>query len=396
MPVIAVSDPNLNYLAPAPNQTIVLAPDVLINSFSTNEQGGTVFVNYGKVQAGVEFDNLSSGEFINRAGGAVFDGARLDGDMNVRNAGVILANTNTGAGIVLDVQYSGDIVVNSGHIFGPLAGIRQNSETGTTISINNSGEIRSDGSGIELNTEGVVTTLIVNTGTIIGRSHAIHAHGDGRLDVTNAGALLGNVTATSVNLSDKLINNGSVTGNVSLGTGVDLYQGTGSVSGFVNGEGGSDTLIGGASADRLNGGSEVDLLTGNGGSDTLVGAAGTDTLAGGLGIDVMAGGANADFFVFNTAANTASNRDVLNDFVAADDTLRFENAVFTKLGNAGVLNAQFLRLGSAPLDADDHLIYNKATGVLTYDVNGNAAGGAQQVAAITTKPTLALGDFVVI
>jgi Ca2+-binding RTX toxin-like protein len=234
------------------------------------------------------------------------------------------------------------------------------------------------------------------SGTISGRLNSILAQGGDRLNITNTGTLAGNVTATSVNQADKLINNGTVTGNVSLGTGVDLYQGTGSVSGFVNGEGGNDALTGGAFADRLNGGSENDLLTGNGGNDVLIGAAGNDTLAGGLGKDVMAGGANADSFLFNTAPNTSTNRDVLNDFVAADDTLKFENAVFTKLGNAGVLNAQFLRLGAAPLDANDYLIYNKATGVLTYDVNGNAAGGAQQVAVLTTKPTLTLSDFVVI
>ena len=95
-------------------------------------------------------------------------------------------------------------------------------------------------------------------------------------------------------------------------------------------------------------------------------------------------------------AHTATNRDVISDFSHADDTLQFDNAVFTKLGGAGLLNAQFLRQGAATLDANDYLIYNQATGVLTYDVNGNGAGGAQQVAVLTTKPVLALGDFVVI
>ena len=42
------------------------------------------------------------------------------------------------------------------------------------------------------------------------------------------------------------------------------------------------------------------------------------------------------------------------------------------------------------------IIYNSATGELTYNSNGNAAGGAFKFATLTTKPTITNADFVVI
>jgi hypothetical protein len=39
---------------------------------------------------------------------------------------------------------------------------------------------------------------------------------------------------------------------------------------------------------------------------------------------------------------------------------------------------------------------NKATGAPFYDANGNGAGGAIQIATLTSKPTLTASDFVVI
>ena len=87
----------------------------------------------------------------------------------------------------------------------------------------------------------------------------------------------------------------------------------------------------------------------------------------------------------------------ITDFNHVADTFRLENAVFTKLG-AGVhpLNPAFFRVGAAALDANDFIVYNQATGILSYDVNGNAAGGAAAFALLTTRPVLAANDFAVI
>ena len=140
-------------------------------------------------------------------------------------------------------------------------------------------------------------------------------------------------------------------------------------------------------------------LAGGNGNDTLKGGLGADTLIGAAGNDMLVGGAGNDFLVFNTAPNTASNRDIIADFhnLAGDnDTIRMENAVFAKLGAAGALNPQFFKVAPAATDANDYIVYNRTTGALIYDVNGNAAGGAVQFATIANHAVLTASDFVVI
>jgi serralysin len=154
------------------------------------------------------------------------------------------------------------------------------------------------------------------------------------------------------------------------------------------------TLTGTAASGTGN--ASANVLTGNAVANTLSGGALNDTLIGGAGIDTLTGGANSDFFVFN-APLSAANRDYVTDFSAPLDTFRLENAVMTKLGAAGALTANKFFAGAAAHDADDRIVYNKATGALIYDSNGNAAGGAIQIATLTTlKPVLTAADFVVI
>jgi serralysin len=150
----------------------------------------------------------------------------------------------------------------------------------------------------------------------------------------------------------------------------------------------ANTIVGNGAANILNGGLGNDILSGGIGNDTLFGGAGNDTLA---------GGANADFFVFNTALSAITNRDIVTDFSHVDDTFRLENSgVFTKLTALGTLNPAFFRAGAAALDANDFIVYNQATGVLSYDFNGNVAGGAIAFAVLANHAVLAYNDFVVI
>jgi Ca2+-binding RTX toxin-like protein len=148
-------------------------------------------------------------------------------------------------------------------------------------------------------------------------------------------------------------------------------------------------------ANTIAGNGAANILTGNAGVDRLIGGSGNDTLSGGAGNDTLTGGLNNDFFLFNTAL--AGNRDTITDYNAAQDTFRLENAIFTKLG-AGVhpLSPLFFRAGAAAADANDYIVYNKASGALFYDVNGSGAGGAIQFATLTNKPTLTAGEFAVV
>jgi Ca2+-binding RTX toxin-like protein len=136
--------------------------------------------------------------------------------------------------------------------------------------------------------------------------------------------------------------------------------------------------------------------TGNAGNNVIAGNAGANVINGLGGLDNLTGGAGTDTFVFSTAPG-ATNMDTVMDFIPVDDTLRLENAVFTRLTATGVLGAGNLRIGAAAADANDFIVYNNLTGALIYDSNGNGAGGAVQFAWLANKPGgLTAGDFVVI
>jgi serralysin len=140
------------------------------------------------------------------------------------------------------------------------------------------------------------------------------------------------------------------------------------------------------------------VILGGSGNNVLKGAAGTDTLTGGVGIDTLTGGTQSDYFVFNAPLSSA-HRDVIADFSNVsgnNDTFRLENAVMTKVGVAGALKATAFFAGAAAHDADDRIVYNKTSGALFYDSNGNGAGGAIQLATLINKLTLTAADFLVI
>lgn len=153
--------------------------------------------------------------------------------------------------------------------------------------------------------------------------------------------------------------------------------------------------IGNAAANVIVGNIAANTLDGGIGADSLNGGAGNDLLKGGLGNDRLAGGAGRDAFFFHTALNASANRDTITDFVHGQDRLFLENAVFTRL-HAGALNAASFRVGVKALDGNDYVVYNKATGILSYDVDGSGARGAIPFAVLINKPTLTASDFLVI
>jgi Ca2+-binding RTX toxin-like protein len=137
-------------------------------------------------------------------------------------------------------------------------------------------------------------------------------------------------------------------------------------------------------------------LTGNETINTVIGNAGSNVLNGGLGNDTLTGGSGSDIFVFNTALNASTNRDTITDYNVAADTIRLENAIFTKVTGTGTLSSPQFFQGTAAHDADDRIVYNAATGALIYDSNGNASGGAIQFATLAKGLALTNADFVII
>ena len=172
-----------------------------------------------------------------------------------------------------------------------------------------------------------------------------------------------------------------------LGDNLERLTLTGSATSKGTGNTLANVLTGNAAANTLNGGS---------GNDTLGGGAGNDLLYGGAGNDALNGGAGLDRFIFHTAPSATLNVDRITDFVAADDRIDLDDAVFAAVGPVGALSAAAFRAGTAAADSSDRVIYNEASGQLLYDADGSGAGAAVLFATVTAHSALTVPDLFVI
>ncbi|WP_201860421.1 right-handed parallel beta-helix repeat-containing protein [Microvirga soli] len=189
------------------------------------------------------------------------------------------------------------------------------------------------------------------------------------------------------------------------GSGNDRAYG-GSGNDKVYGNAGHDRVYGGSGHDTVDGGSGNDWVYGDSGNDRVYGGTGDDVVNGGAGNDRLYGGAGNDAFMFNTRLGTAStdrkvNFDTVVDFNVKYDSFLLDNSVFKKLGsgtlsNPTELDKEFFVVGSKAKERDDHLIYNKKTGVLSYDADGSGSKEAVEFAQLSKNLKLTHKDFFVI
>jgi Ca2+-binding RTX toxin-like protein len=140
---------------------------------------------------------------------------------------------------------------------------------------------------------------------------------------------------------------------------------------------------------------EEDKVDGKAGNDTINTGGGNDTLIGGLGKDVLTGGAGLDKFVFNAALNSAINVDTIKDFAHDLDLIQLDDAIFKKIGAKLDAGELYAKAGAVKgHDANDRIIYDKATGKLYFDDDGSGSRAAIWFATLSTKPqALDHGDF---
>jgi Ca2+-binding RTX toxin-like protein len=208
---------------------------------------------------------------------------------------------------------------------------------------------------------------------------------------------------------DDWLDGGTGTDNMSGGVGNDNYivdntmdiiientaEGTDKVSSSVTYRLAANVeqlTLTGTAAINGTGNSLANNISGNTASNQLNGGAGNDILDGKTGINTLTGGAGKDIFKFTTGGHI----DKITDFSVIDDTIQLENGVFTSLTITGVLTIGQFRIGSQALDANDLVIYNKATGALLYDADGNSAGAAVQIATIGVGLNMTNADITVI
>ena len=117
------------------------------------------------------------------------------------------------------------------------------------------------------------------------------------------------------------------------------------------------------------------LLVGNDGNNAIVGTAFADRFQSRLGNDTVTGGSGADIFLFDTAPNGVSNRDVITDFQPGMDRIQLKTSLFLGAGAAGTTLAAGVFVAApgaiSGLDANDRIIFNTTTGLLSYDGDGN-------------------------
>ena len=183
--------------------------------------------------------------------------------------------------------------------------------------------------------------------------------------------------------NDTYVTNGADSIVEQLGEGTDLVRSSGSYTLASNVE--NLTLTGTANIDG----------TGNGLGNVLTGNTGANDLFGRAGNDVLIGGGGADMFHFDAALHPVANVDRILDFNPLNDRIVLENSIFTALTTGGLSPDAFFS-GAAAFDASDRIIYNPWSGELTYDSNGNAAGGATLFATLTPFLQLASNDFLVV
>ena len=234
-------------------------------------------------------------------------------------------------------------------------------------------------------------------------------------------ATVDNTATTGIDLYGNELDN-YLTGNAGAnlldgGTGSDLLWGRGGDdSYFADGNdvvredaGQGSDIVYARSSYVLGAGFEIEILgtadnlattaidlTGNELANQLIGNAGSNLLDGAAGADILQGRGGADTFAFTTALG-GGNVDTIADFAAGVDKIRLGGNAgepFAALAS-GVLAAGAFVIGSGALEADDVLIYNSATGALSYDADGNGAGAAVQFATLATGLGLTAGDFVV-
>ena len=186
-----------------------------------------------------------------------------------------------------------------------------------------------------------------------------------------------------------LVNNANVTITEAGGQGIDTVRTSVSY-----------TLTAGADVELLATSNDASTaainLTGNANGNEVRGNNGSNVIAGGGGNDFLTGLGGQDTFLFNTALNAASNVDEITDFTIGVDRIHLENAVFTAFAAGGVAANRLFVVGTGTQDANDNLVYNRATGELFYDADGAGGSAAILFAEVTPNLNLTATDFLIV
>lgn len=158
---------------------------------------------------------------------------------------------------------------------------------------------------------------------------------------------------------------------------------------------GNDQFTGSKQADKLYGFNGRDTINGVGGNDTLVGGKGNDLLDGGDGKNTLTGNSGNDAFRFSSQLNP-KNYSNITDFTLGQDWIELQNVAFPNIGSKGQLSAAKFVLESAYAGQDHVVIYDKASGELSYDTTGGSLADAIVFGKVTANLNLSHTNFFVV
>ena len=132
-------------------------------------------------------------------------------------------------------------------------------------------------------------------------------------------------------------------------------------------------------------------ISGNTANNIIDGGAGNDVLWGNGGSDTMTGGLGEDSFAFT---DLDFDVDTVKDFTQGTDNilLTFDGLTFN--GAGGSLSAANFAFGTVATTADQHILYDQATGSLYYDYDGVGGFGVSEwIADFKDGLALTSADF---
>jgi serralysin len=115
-------------------------------------------------------------------------------------------------------------------------------------------------------------------------------------------------------------------------------------------------------------------------------------LHGQAGNDRLIGGDGKDRFFFETSLSSIANVDKVQDFSPRDDDeFVLSRAIFTDIG-ARLAKGEF-NVGRRAEDDSDRIVYNRKSGVLSFDDDGRGGDAAVPFAIVDARLNLTHNDF---
>ncbi|WP_458094327.1 Calx-beta domain-containing protein [Roseomonas sp. WA12] len=160
-------------------------------------------------------------------------------------------------------------------------------------------------------------------------------------------------------------------------------------------EGAAVEGTGNALGNRILGNAQDNILSGLAGNDTLHGNGGDDLLMGGTGVNHLFGGEGADRFRFDAPGGQGNLTRVM-DFVGGEDRIELDGDVFAALSGSGPIAAGEFAAGRVATTADQHVLYDQASGTLLYDADGAGGAAAIRIGTLVAGTALAASDIWVV